>query len=160
MEATQQIQEILRQVNNDFAPEDRVEERELGEVSAQLNRMLGSAVEQANQQQHYCPPPPPTGFWARLGALWQAIKDKISAWLAPVTPRWVRMLNALRTRLEQLQQYAGGDQYGALLVMAAGIAIVAALLKSLPMLVALLAMLGVATVLRFLESLTRFPHHA
>jgi len=100
MNVTRQIEDILIQINNEVAPEDRVCEHEIARVGGELNQMLNAAMTQASGQ---LPPPasPPT-LKERLGTLWAAIKDKISAWLSPVVPWWVRFVNALKEKLHNL----------------------------------------------------------
>ncbi len=142
MDVTRQLQEILIQINNDLAPEDRVCEHEIAQVGDQLNRMLNTAVQQAAGNMP--PPAPPRTLKEKLAALWQAIKDKIAAWLSPV-PHWLRFVNALRRKLEGWE-WSGGVI--AIALVAIAIAVVAALLKSMTLLIALLAIIGFARLLK------------
>ncbi len=144
MDVTRQLQEILIQINNDLAPEDRVCEHEIAQVGGELNNMLNTAVHQAAG--NLPPPAPPRTLKQKLAALWAAIKEKIAAWLSPVTPRWVRFMNALKTKLQDF-----AEENEVLLVvglMAIAIALVSALLKSMTLLVALLAVIGFARLLK------------
>lgn len=144
IDVTAQIEQILAQINNDLAPEDRVREHEIGRVGGELNHMLNAALAQASCQMP--PPAPPLTLKGKLAALWAALKDRISAWLAPVTPWWLRFVNALK---EKLQDLFNGNQiliWSGLAALA--IALVAALVKSMTLLIGLLAIIGLARLVR------------
>jgi hypothetical protein len=143
MDVTRQLQEILIQINNDLAPEDRVCEHEIAQVGGELNHMLNNAVQQAAG--NLPPPAPRRTLKQKLAALWQAIKDKIAAWLSPVTPRWLRFVNALRRKLENWELSGGVIAVG---LVAIAIALVAALVKSMTLLIAVLAIIGFARLVK------------
>jgi hypothetical protein len=144
MNVTQQIEEILTQINNEVAPEDRVCEHEIARVGGELNQMINAALAQASGQ--LPPPAPPRTLKEKLGALWAAIKDKISAWLSPVVPWWVRFVNALKEKLQRLM--IGNEILVWTCLAALAIALVAALLKSMTPLIAMLAIIGLARLLK------------
>jgi hypothetical protein len=144
IDVTGQIEQILAQINNDLAPQDRVCEHEIGRVGGELNRMLNAAMAQASCQMP--PPAPPQILTGKLAALWAALKDRISAWLAPVTPWWVRFVNALKEKLHNL---INGNEIWVWTGLAAlAIALVAALVKSMTLLIGLLAIVGFARLLK------------
>ena len=144
MNVTQQIEEILTQINNEVAPEGRVCEHEIARVGGELNQMINTALAQASGQ--LPPPAPPRTLKEKLGALWAAIKDKISAWLSPVVPWWVRFVNALKEKLQRLM--IGNEILVWTCLAALAIALVAALLKSMTPLIAMLAIIGLARLLK------------
>ena|ERR1044071_1060277 len=144
IDVTRQIEEILAQINTDLAPDERVCEHEIGRVGGELNQMLNAAMAQASCQ--LPPPAPPRTLKQKLGALWAAIKDKLCAWLSPVTPAWLRFVNALKAKLQSL---ANGNEILVWTGFAAlAIALVATLVKSLTLLIALLAIIGLARLVR------------
>ncbi len=143
MDVTRQLSEILSQINNDFAPQDRVCEHEISGVSSELNEMLNRAVQQAAG--NLPPPAPRRTLKQKLAALWQAIKDKIAAWLSPVTPKWLQFVNALRAKLQNWELSGGVI---AIALVAIAIALVATLLKSMTLLIALLAIVGFARLVK------------
>lgn len=144
IDVTCQIEQILAQINNDLAPEDRVCEHEIGRVGGELNHMLNAAMAQASCQMP--PPAPPQTLKAKLAALWSALKDRISACLAPVSPWWVRFVNALRSKLQSL--IYGNEVLIWTGLAAVAIALVAALLKSMTLLIGLLAIVGFARLVK------------
>lgn len=143
MDVTRQLQEILAQINNDLAPQDRVCEHEIAHVGGELNQMLNTAVQQASG--NLPPPAAPRSLKQKLAALWSAIKDKLAAWLSPAMPRWVRFVNALRRKLEG---WEGAGGVLAIALVAIAVALVAALVKSMSLLIALLAIIGFARLLK------------
>ena len=155
MDVSNELREILVQINNEIAPQDRVSEQEIADVGAELNKMLATATREAGGQLHT--PANPRTLKGKLAALWQAIKHKIAAWLSPITPRWLRFVNALKAKLRQLESMPGDETLKVIGLMAIAIAIVAVLIKSMPLLIALLALLGFVSVLRIAERITRIP---
>ena len=155
MEISKQLQEILVQINNELAPQDRISEQEIAAVGCELNEMLTLATQQAGTQLQSSAPP--RTFKEKLAALWQAIKDKISAWLSPVAPQWARFMNALRWKLQELQSRSGNEKLIAAGMLAVGIAVAAVLVHSMPMLIALLAILGVTSLVNLAQRITRIP---
>jgi hypothetical protein len=154
MEIHRQLEEILIQINNELSPADRVTHEEIAEVGDQLNGMLTRATQQAGRQLEARPP---RTFKDKLLALWQAIKDRIESWLSPISPRWKRFLEAVKAKLSELQSQPGNEKLLAIGLMAVAVAVVAAVIKSIPLLIALLAALGFVHMLRVLENVTRFP---
>jgi hypothetical protein len=155
MDVTNQLQEILKAINRELDPNDRVSEQEIGAAGWELNRMLNVAAQTAAGQ--LPTPGRPRTLRQKLAALWAAIRDKITAWLSPVPPRWLRFVNALKAKLQQLQNTQGNEAMLGLGLMAVAIALVAALLKSMPLLVGLLAALGFVSLVRLIERVTRIP---
>jgi hypothetical protein len=144
MNVTRQIEDILIQINNEVAPEDRVCEHEIARVGGELNQMINAAMAQASYQ--IPPPAPPQSLKGKLAAIWTAIKDRISAWLSPVVPWWVRFVNALK---EKLYSLINGNEVLIWTGLAAlAIALVAALVKSMALLIAVLAIIGLGRVLK------------
>jgi hypothetical protein len=154
MEISRQLEEILLQINNELPEWDRVTHEEIASVGHQLNGMLTQATQQAAGQFQAAPP---RTFKEKLLALWQAIKDRINAWLSPISPRWNRFLEAVKAKLRELQTRPGNEKLLAIGLMAVAVAVVAAVIKSIPLLIALLAALGFAHMLRLLERVTRIP---
>jgi hypothetical protein len=144
MDVTRQLQEILTQINNDLAPEDRVCEHEIAQVGGELNQMLNTAVAQASGQ--LSAPAPRRSLKEKLALLWAAIKDKIAAWLSPVTSRWLRFIDRLRAKLQNLLN--GNEVLLWTALVAVAIALIAVLLKSMSLLVVLLAIIGFARLVR------------
>ena len=157
MEISKELQEILRQVNNELPPHDRVSEQEIAAVGGELNHMLTTATQQTASQFEVAPTCSPRTLRQKLAALWQAIKDKISEWLSPVPPQWTRFMTGLRRKLQELQSTPGNEKLIAVGLMAVGIAVAAALVKSMPLLIALLALLGITSLVRLAERITRIP---
>lgn len=155
MEIHRELESILWQINNELPQEDRIGPEEIGHVGHQLNDMLNNVTQEARQQ-HYLPTHPRT-WREKLSALWEAIKTKINEWLCPVSSRWQRFLEAMKTKLQELQSRPGGEALIGVGLMAVGIALVAALAKSIPLLIGLLAALGFVTLLRLVERITRIP---
>ena len=154
MEIHRQLEEILMQINNELPPQDRVSAQEIANVGHELNTMLTTATQQAAGR--FQAPAPPRTLREKLAALWQAIKDKINGWLSPVSSRWNAFLRTLRCKLLELQQRMSGNETLVTLgLMAVGVALVAVVIKSIPLIVALLALLGLTTLLRLAERVTR-----
>jgi cobalamin biosynthesis protein CobD/CbiB len=106
--------------------------------------MINAAMAQASYQ--IPPPAPPQSLKGKLAAIWTAIKDRISAWLSPVVPWWVRFVNALK---EKLYSLINGNEVLIWTGLAAlAIALVAALVKSMALLIAVLAIIGLGRVLK------------
>jgi hypothetical protein len=157
MDIHQQLEEILHQINNELPPRDRVSPQQIGAVGLELNAMLTTATQQTAGQFEAAPSQSPRTLRQKLAALWQTIKDKISEWLSPVPPRWTRFMNALKAKLQDLQSRPGNETLVAVGLMAVGIAVAAVLVKSLPLLVALLAILGFTSLVNLATRVSRIP---
>ncbi len=152
MEISRQLEEILSEINRELQPEDQVTPEEIARVGQQLNNMLNDGTRQAAGQVQINRP---RNWREKLAALWQAIRDRINAWLCPVSPRWNRFLEAVKAKLREFQSQPGNETLLALGLMAVAVAVIAAILKSLPLLITLLAALGFVHLLRVLGRITR-----
>jgi hypothetical protein len=142
MDINQQIENILTQINNELPPQE-------------LNGMLNTITREAGQQFHA--PANPRTWREKLKALWEAIKAKINAWLCPVSSRWLQFLEAVKAKLQHLQSMPGNEKWAGIGLMAVGIVLVAVLVKSIPLLIGLLAALGFITLVRVADRFTRIP---
>ena len=155
MEIYRELESILWQINAELPEQDRVSAEEISKVGHELNNMLTAATQQAGQ--HYQAPAHPRTLREKLVALWESIKAKINEWLCPVSTHWTRFLEAVRAKLQQFQFNPGNEKLMGIGLMAVGIALVAVLVKSMPLLIALLALLGVTSLVRLAERITRIP---
>lgn len=155
MEVHQQLEQILTQINKELPPKDRVSEKEITSVGAQLNTMLHEATQETANR--FALTAQPRSLRERLAALWQAIKERISLWLSPLPPRWKKFLEAVKAHVTDLQSKPGGEKLVGIAMLAIAVALVAVLVKSIPLLIALLAIVGFTTMLRMFERLTRIP---
>ena len=149
------IEDILNHVNQHLAPEDRVPEEEIARVGAQLKAMLANAARAYQQQNSQSSARP--SLRTRLAAFWQALKEKLVALLAPLTPRWRKLIGLIREKLDQIEGGTGLEALLSMVLIVVVVAVIAALVKSLPLLVALLALTGLVTFLRLLACITRLP---
>jgi hypothetical protein len=149
------IEDILNHVNQHLAPEDRVPEEEIARVGAQLKAMLTNAAPAYHQQNSQGSARP--SLRTRLAAFWQALKEKLAALLAPLTPRWRKLIGLIREKLNQVEGGASLEALMGMVLIVVVVAVLAALMKSLPLLVALLALTGLMTFMRLLACITRLP---
>ena len=153
MESHVSLEEVLHHVNKSLPPEDRVPEEEIARVGAELKQMLSTAA----AQDPAGPAPSGRSLRTRLAALWAALKEKLAALLAPLSPRWNRLIGLIREKLAQVDSKGGMDALLGMVLVVVVVAVLAALIKSLPLFVALLALTGLLTFVRLLAYATRLP---
>jgi hypothetical protein len=154
MELTNSIEDILRQLNRALDPEHQVDEREITGVGARLNHLLAYAAQPATASAEAPHASRPT-LRARLAMLWHAIKDKLAAWLSPLTPKWRKLLALLKAKL--FENNTGKERLWPFLLTLMVVIFIAAVLKSLPMLIAFLAFFGLLSLVQLLRSLCPSP---
>jgi hypothetical protein len=101
------IEDILHQVNQTLAPSERVNPEQIRDVGPQLDRLLPEARGRGWQSE-----PAPIlelTFKQRLRLFWQATKEKLTAWLRPICPRWRKVISRLKQFLQQVSKRTGQD---------------------------------------------------
>ena len=156
MEIHRELETILSQINKELPQADRVSPEDITKVGHELNDMLTTATQQAG---HQFTPGPVRTLREKLVALWESIKAKINDWIYPISPQWNRFLKALKAKLQQLQSTPGNEKWIAIGMLAIGVALFAVLVKSIPLIIGLLAILGFTSLLRLTERVTRLPQY-
>ena len=154
MKSALSIEDVFRHLNDHLAPEDRVPEEEIARVGDELKRMLADPPKTSTRPIEDTQPGR-RSLRTRLAAFWQALKEKLAALLAPLTPRWHKLINLIRAKLAQVEGKSGMDALLSMVLVVVVVAIISALVKSLPLLVGLLALTGLITFLRLLAYTTR-----
>jgi len=147
------IEDILRQVNHTLAPHERVSADQIRNVGHQLDCLLHEAE---GPEYHSEPEPlPELTLKDRLLQFWQQIKEKFAAMMAAISPRWRKLINRLKQILQTVSDKTGEETLLTAALIVIVIAVAAALINSLPLIVALLSVIGFISLVRLLERVTR-----
>jgi hypothetical protein len=153
MYATKPIEDLLSQINESLAPDERVDSEQIQELGQQLDCLLKEA--EGAEWRTDVAPAPKLHWKQRLLRFWQKIKEKLCAWLSPICPRWRKLISRLKEILHKVSENAGQPAILSAILIAVVVAVVAALIKSLPLIVALLSIIGFVHLARLFEQATR-----